>query len=172
MTAKQKNRPILVPVDFSPHSEAALVCAAELAESLGSALILLHVVHDPGEAPGYYSVKGRGKQLRRMEDVATEMLDDFFLKMQKKHSGLSALKDATTMLVVGLPVNRILESAEKVDARMIVMASQGRTGLAHILLGSKAEQIVRLAPLPVMIVKDRKNGKDGKNGKNGKKQKS
>ena len=154
MTEKEKNRPILVPVDFSSHSEAALVCAAELAEKLGNELIILHVVHDPGEAPGYYSVKGRNKQLRRMEDVATEMLDDYFQKMQKKHSGLSALKGATTMLVVGLPVNRILESAEKVDARMIVMASQGRTGLAYVLLGSKAEQVVRLAPVPVMIVKN------------------
>ena len=163
--AKQKNSPILVPVDFSSHSEMALVSAAELAGKLGTGLIILHVVHDPGDAPGYYSVKGRDKQLRRMEDVAAEILDDFFRKMQKEHPGLSALKDATTMLVVGLPVNRILESAEKVDARMIVMASQGRTGLAHILLGSKAEQIVRLAPLPVMIVKDRKDGKDGKNGK-------
>ena len=159
MTTKQKNRPILVPVDFSPHSEGALVYAAELAESLGNALVILHVVHDPGEAPGYYSVKGRGKQLRRMEDVATEMLDDFFLKIKKKHSGLSALKDATTMLVTGLPVNRILESAEKIHARMIVMASQGRTGLAHVLLGSKAEQVVRLAPVPVMIVKNGKKQK-------------
>ena len=159
MTAKQKNRPILVPVDFSPHSETALVYAAELAESLGNALVILHIVHDPGEAPGYYSVKGRGKQLRRMEDVATEMLDDFFLKIKKKHSGLSALKDATTMLVVGLPVNRILESAEKIGARMIIMASQGRTGLAHVLLGSKAETVVRLAPIPVMIVKNGKKQK-------------
>jgi nucleotide-binding universal stress UspA family protein len=159
MIAKEKNKPILVSVDFSSHSETALVCAAELAGKLGTGLIILHVVHDPGEAPGYYSVKGRDKQLRRMEDVAAEMLDDFSRKMQKKHSGLSALKDATTMLVVGLPVNRILESAEKVDARMIVMASKGRTGLAHILLGSKAEQVVRLAPLPVLIVKDTKKPK-------------
>ena len=159
MTAKEKNRPILVPVDFSSHSESALVCAAELAEKLGNELIILHVVHDPGEAPGYYSVKGRNKQLRRMEDVAREMLDDYFQKMQKKHPGLSALKDATTMLVVGLPVNRILESVEKVDARMIIMASQGRTGLAHVLLGSKAEQVVRLAPVPVMIIKNGKKQK-------------
>ena len=159
MTAKQKNRPILVPVDFSSHSEAAMVCAAELAESLGSTLVILHVVHDPGEAPGYYSIKGRGKQLRRIEDVAAEMLDDYSRKMQNKHSGLPALKDATTMLVVGLPVNRILESAEKIGARMIIMASQGRTGLAHVLLGSKAETVVRLAPIPVMIVKNGKKQK-------------
>jgi nucleotide-binding universal stress UspA family protein len=156
VTVKKKNKPILVPVDFSPHSETALLCAAELAEKLGNKLVILHVVHDLNEAPGYYSVKGRDKQLRRMEDVAAEMLDDFFHKMQKKHSGLPALKAATTMLVVGLPVNRILESAEKTHARMIVMGSQGRTGLARAMLGSKAEQVVRLAPVPVMIVKDGK----------------
>lgn len=156
MTAKDKNGPILVPVDFSPHSETALVCAAELAETLGNNLVILHVVHDPGDAPGYYSVKGRNEQLRRMEDVAAEMLDDFIRKMLKEHSGLPALEQATTMLVVGLPVNRIMESAEKIHARMIVMGSQGRTGLAHAMLGSKAEQVVRLAPVPVMIIK---NGK-------------
>ena len=156
MKEKKTNKPILVPVDFSAHSESALHCAAELAETLGSPLVILHVVHDLGEAPGYYSVKGRNKQLRRMEDVAAEMLDEFFLKIQKTHSDLSSLKKATTLLVVGLPVNRILESAEKIDARMIVMGSQGRTGLAHALLGSKAEQVVRMAPVPVLIVK---NGK-------------
>jgi nucleotide-binding universal stress UspA family protein len=156
MASRNKDGPILVPVDFSAHSETALVCAAELAEKLGSKLVILHVVHDPGEAPGYYSVKGRDKQLRRMEDVAVEMLEEFFHRMLKEHSGLSAMKHATTLLVVGLPVNRILESAEKIHARMIVMGSQGRTGLAHALLGSKAEQVVRLSPAPVMIVKDGK----------------
>ena len=156
MTKKDSNKPILVPVDFSSHSETALVCAAELAETLGSKLIILHVVHDPGDAPGYYSVKGRDKQLHRMEDVSGEMLEEFSHKMQKEHSGLQALKHATTMLIVGLPVNRILESAKKTRARMIVMGSQGRTGIARVMLGSKAEQVVRLAPIPVMIVK---NGK-------------
>lgn len=153
MPKKDTNKPILVPVDFSVHAETALVCAVELAEKLESPLVILHVVHDPGDAPGYYAVKGRGKQMRRMEDVAAEMLEEFFQKMQKKHPGLAALEQATTMLVVGLPVNRILESAEKIHARMIIMGSQGRTGLAHALLGSKAEQVVRLAPVPVMIVK-------------------
>ena len=156
MTKKDSSNPILVPVDFSSHSETALVYAAELAEKLGSELVILHIVHDLNEAPGYYSVKGSGKQLRRMEDVATEMLDEFFRKMQKEHSELAALEHATTMLVVGLPVNRIMESAQKVRASMIVMGSQGRTGLARAMLGSKAEQVVRLAPIPVMIVKDEK----------------
>ena len=159
MPKKDNIKPILVPVDFSSHSETALVYAAELAEMLGSKLVILHIVHDLNEAPGYYSVKGRDKQMRRMEDVAADMLDEFFRKIQKKHAGLRALEQATTLLVVGLPVNRILESAEKVHAGMIVMGSQGRTGLARAMLGSKAEQVVRLAPIPVMIVKNGKKPK-------------
>jgi nucleotide-binding universal stress UspA family protein len=154
MTKKNKDRPILVPVDFSKYSEAALLCAAELADVLGSPLIVLHVVHDPGDAPGYYSVKGRNKQLERLEDVAAGMLEEFLKKVRDEHVGLVALQDASTYLVTGLPVNRILEAADKHQARMIVMGSQGRTGLAHMMLGSKAEQIVRLSPIPVTIVKN------------------
>ncbi|MDH3870993.1 MAG: universal stress protein [Gammaproteobacteria bacterium] len=153
MAKKDSSKPILVAVDFSSYSDTAIVCAAELAETLGSKLVILHVVHDPGEAPGYYSFKGRSKQLHRMEDVAAEMLDEYIHKMQKKNPGLHTLKQAKKMLIVGLPVNRILETADKTQARMIIMGSQGRTGLAHAMIGSKAEQVVRLAPIPVMIVK-------------------
>jgi nucleotide-binding universal stress UspA family protein len=160
MGAKAKDQAILVPVDFSAHSAVALECGADLAEALKVPLLVLHVVHDLGEAPGYYSVKGRGKQLRRMEDVAADMLDEFIHEARKKHPKHPALENAETVLVVGLPVNRILEVAKKSDARMIVMGSQGRTGLAHALLGSKAEQVVHLSPIPVTIVKaDKKAGK-------------
>lgn len=156
MGAHEKHRPLLVPVDFSAYSEAALLCATELAELIGAPLTVLHVVHDLGEAPGYYAVKGRKKQLRRLEDVAAEMLDEFMLKVRKAHPGRPALENAETLLVLGLPVNRILETAEKIKARMIIMGSQGRTGLKHIMLGSKAEQVVNLSPIPVTIVKAKK----------------
>lgn len=153
MGSKSKDQVILVPVDFSAHSIAALECGTELASALKIPLLVLHVVHDLGEAPGYYSVKGMGKQLRRMEDVAADMLEDFMNEARKKHPKQQVLEKADTMLVVGLPVNRILEVAKKSDAHMIVMGSQGRTGLAHVLLGSKAEQVVHLSPVPVTIVK-------------------
>jgi nucleotide-binding universal stress UspA family protein len=159
MTKKHKHKPILVPVDFSAYSEAALLCAAELARVLDSELVILHVVHDPGEAPGYYTVKGRDKQLERMEDVAAGMLKEFVQKISDRHPDQGPLQQASTQLVIGLPVNRILETAEKVHARMIIMGSQGRTGLAHMMLGSKAEQVVRLSPIPVTIVKDGKKKK-------------
>ena len=100
MNEKKKNKPILVPVDFSAPSETALINAAELAEKLNSDIGMGHVGHDRNDAPGYYSVKGRNKQMRRMEDVAAEMLEEFSLKMKRKYTNLSALEQATTMLVV------------------------------------------------------------------------
>ena len=160
MTSKNTSQPILVPVDFSAHAESALMYALDLAKKLEAPLTVMHVVHDLGEAPGYYSVKGRKKQLRRMEDVAADMLSEFIQKMLEKCDANPLLEKAETMLVVGLPVSRILETAKKIDARMIVMGSQGRTGLAHVLLGSKAEQLVRLSPLPVMIVKESSTSKE------------
>jgi len=155
MKQKSTAQPILVPVDFSRYSQAALLCGADLAKMIGTPLIVLHVVHDPGEAPGYYAVKGKKKQLHRLEDVAAEMLQDFMKKIQDEHPDNTALKTAQTELVTGLPVNRILEVAETNHARMIVMGSQGRTGLSHALLGSKAEQVVHLSPIPVTIVKNK-----------------
>jgi len=153
MAAAPPANPILVPVDFSPDSEAALACAAELSMLFRTPLLVLHVVHDPGDAPGYYAVKGRNKHLQRLEDVAASMFEEFMQTFAEAHPELTAIKTAETSLVTGLPVNRILEIADKSGARMIVMGSQGRTGLARALLGSKAEQVVRLARIPVTIVK-------------------
>ncbi len=146
-------RPILVPVDFSAHSEAALEYAAHLAECLQVPLAVLHVVHDPGDAPGYYHLKNRKQQLLRLEDVAQEMLGEFMTKMLKRHSETKVLENAERLLVTGLPVTRILEVASKLRPEMVVMGSAGRTGLSHFLLGSKAEQLLRLCPFPVTIVK-------------------
>lgn len=150
---REANQPILVPVDFSPCSQAALEFAAELAPQLGASLVVLHVVHDPGEAPGYYQVKGRKKQFRKLEEIAEQMFDEFMAEVIKGNPKNRLLKAARKMLVVGLPVTRILEVVKKIQPRMVVMGSAGRTGLSHFLLGSKAEQLVRLCPVPITIVK-------------------
>ena len=154
MAAKSSKSPILVPVDFSAHSVAALLKACELAECTKQQLIVLHVVHDPGEMPGYYA-KGmkKKKQLVRIEDAAKEMFDEFIADLQKKHPDVPILKKIETMLVVGIPVTRILQVIEKKSPSMVVMGSQGRTGLSHLLMGSKAEHLVRMCPVPITIVK-------------------
>ena len=144
---------ILVPVDFSRHSEAAVRHAAELSECLKTPLVILHVVHDPAEMPGYYTKFLKKKRMAKMEDLAAQMLDDFIKGIKKKHPELPALAHAGTLLVVGLPVSRILEVAKRLQSRSIVMGSQGLTGLRHLLLGSKAEQVVNLCKVPITIVK-------------------
>jgi len=150
---KKGKRPILVPVDFSAHSEAALVFAAHLAEGLDMPLAVLHVVHDPGDAPGYYQVKGRMKQLRRLEDVAGELLGEFMNRMVKKYSKHPAIEESKRLLVTGLPVTRILEIVQALEPKMVVMGSAGRTAMSRFLLGSKVEQVLRMCPCPVTIVK-------------------
>lgn len=144
--------PVLVAVDFSKDSEAALVWACRYANLSGSSLAVLHVVHDPGDAPGYYR-RGEEDALRPMEDVAKEMLEEFLEEARERHPEVAAVAAVDTRLVRGIPASRILDVAKSLDARLIVMGSQGRTGLPHLLLGSKAERVAQLSPVPVTIVK-------------------
>lgn len=153
MAGKTDAKPILVPVDFSHHSAEALIQASAIAECMKQPVVILHVVHDPAEMPGYYNRMTKKKALVRIEDLALEMFDEFMQELIKNNPDKKLLKKAERMLVLGLPVTRILEVAKKINASMIVMGSQGRTGLKHLLLGSKAEQVVKLAQVPVTIVK-------------------
>ena len=155
----RREPPILVPIDFSPNSEAVLKWAADAARRYQVPLLVLHVVHDLAAAPGYYhSKKGR---LRRLEESAADMMKDCLKRFDKNFPELEITKLAKTRLVIGLPVNRILEVAEKSGASQIIIGSQGRTGLPHLLLGSKAERVAKLARVPVTIVKAEKPPKLG-----------
>lgn len=146
---------ILVPVDFSDHSEAALLQASEFANLMQATLVVLHVVHDPGEMPGYYSKLVKKKRATRMPDVAAEAFEEFMADTIKANPELEALQRAMQLMVIGLPVTRILEVVDHLDPLMVVMGSQGRTGLKHLVIGSKAAQVVQLCPIPVTIVKKR-----------------
>ena len=146
---------ILVPVDFSDHSEAALIQASEFAKLMQATLVVLHVVHDPGEMPGYYSKLVKKKRATRMPDVAAEAFEEFMADTIEANPELETLQHATQLMVIGLPVTRILEVVEHMDPLMVVMGSQGRTGLKHLVIGSKAAQVVQLCPVPVTIVKKR-----------------
>ncbi|MDA0791896.1 MAG: universal stress protein [Proteobacteria bacterium] len=149
----ERHGPILVPIDFSQCSAHALAYAARLADYMNASMTVLHVVHDPGDAPGYYNVEGKHAHLTRLEDRAHELLDDFMDEVIEQNPGNTVLARAEKILVTGLPVSRILEVAEKLQPEMLVMGSVGRTHLSAFLLGSKAEQVVRLSPYPVTIVK-------------------
>ena len=154
MAKKADKDVLLVAVDFSPHSEQALFFAGRLAERLKAQLLVLHVIHDPAEAPGFYAQKGKKKKfLRSMEDAAEEMMEAFLLKMRQTYPDQAPIKKAKALLVVGTPVTRIVEVAEKKQVKMIIIGSHGRTGLANLLVGSKVQRVVQLSPVPVTVVK-------------------
>lgn len=144
---------ILVPVDFSDHSAAALIKASEYAEAMSASLVVLHVVHDPGEMPGYYSKLIKKKRVTRIQDMAAEAFDQFMDQAVDVSPDIASLQEADRLMVSGLPVTRILEVVDHLEPIMVVMGSQGRTGLKHLVIGSKAAQIVQLCPVPVTIVK-------------------
>jgi len=149
-------RPILVPVDFSHQSRAAALTASALTGLSPVPVLLLHVVHENSQQPGFYRrhVDGRGSFTQPLVDIAQEMLDQFLQELRFDHPEASGLGHARTMTVTGLPSQRIVEVAERENALMIVMGSQGRTGLPHWLLGSVAEQVSRHSPRAVTIIKD------------------
>ena len=149
---------ILVAVDFSEYSRRALSTAARLAASLGAELVVLHVINDPAEAPGFYRLKKKSqkkarKRLKTLMEAAQDIMDAFMALAAEEDDVLGGLSDSRSILVHGVPVFRILEIARQEHASFIVMGSHGRTGPEHLLLGSKAERVVRLSPGTVVVVK-------------------
>lgn len=149
---EQGKSPVLVAVDFSPDSEAALHWAARAAVAFQAPLLVVHVVHDPAEAPGFYA-RAAGSPVDHAEDVAAAMMEKFLEQQRREDEVLEALPDVETRIVVGLPASRILELSEESGARLVVMGGRGRSNLADYLLGSKTDRVARLSPVPVVVVK-------------------
>jgi nucleotide-binding universal stress UspA family protein len=134
-------RRILVPHDFSDAADRALEEAAALARLYGGRLHVLHVLTRvtvladiPVPDPFEFVPQTRDALERRVREVLGAAEPPFSISIR-----------------VGEPVERILEAAERVDS--IVMGTSGRTGLRHFLLGSVAERIVRLSPVPVLTIR-------------------
>jgi universal stress protein A len=130
---------LLVPVDFSEDSTAALEKAVELAKALGAKLRLLHVFHRP---PEIYAPYGG-----MIPEAATRCLD---LELEKvREAGVEAEGEVRE----GLPSDAIVAAAQQWGADLIVMGTRGHTGLEHVLLGSVAERTLHKAACPVMTVR-------------------
>ena len=141
---------ILVPTDFSRHSEAALAYAAGLARQLGATIELLHVVDDPflsgAWSPDVY-VPNATELLRDLAADARKRLDDAAARIAAHGitTGVSVL--------TGPPVRIIVEHAATGEFDLIVIGTHGRTGLSHAILGSVAERVLRTAMCPVLTVR-------------------
>ncbi len=145
---KSGYRRILWPTDFSALAKTALPYAMDLAADAGGELVLLHVLTPPvayagPEIPG--ALWGELQQKNRA--AAKEELRR--LATQVKGPGLRT----HTLLAEGVPFDQILRVAKRLRCDLIVIATHGRTGLAHVLMGSVAENVVRRAACPVLTVR-------------------
>ncbi len=129
-------RPIVVPLDGSKIAESALPIAARMAKLYSAPLSFVHVIEsDQVPNPG---------DLDRAREVFVSYVDDLV-----KSEGLGDTQKSTTV-VEGSPARAVLDIAG--SARLIVLASHGRSGFQATLLGSVADKIVRGATVPVLVV--------------------
>ena len=128
---------ILVPTDFSPGSEYALTAATGLARQFRARLTLIHAAHVPDEFDLY---------LRIMEPALRREMEACRKRVEE------AAVPADTLVTRGAAAQTIVETARARSVDLIVMGTHGRTALQHLLIGSVAERVLRLAPCPVMVV--------------------
>ena len=138
-----KIRRILVPVDFSEYSGPALRQAGRLADLYDAQIDVLHVVREFG-FPKVYGVHSMPFTLGEVKDRSHEAMQSMI-----KQTGCEARVNALHVRI-GYPSLDILDFAEEQDTDLIVITTHGRTGLSHVMMGSVAEKVVRLAPCPVV----------------------
>jgi nucleotide-binding universal stress UspA family protein len=141
---------ILVPTDFSPPSDAALEYARMLAAKFGSTLRILHVIDDPS-ASSEFVPDGFAPST---EDIRIALVENARKRLNRQMNLVDRSRyHAHADAVLGIPAQAIIDYAGATGTSLIVMGTHGRTGLAHLLMGSVAEQVVRTAPCPVLTVR-------------------
>jgi nucleotide-binding universal stress UspA family protein len=135
---------ILCPIDYSECSAKALRYAAGLALKDSSRLYLMHVID---------------KRIYEYEEPMYEALprpDEARLKEKLTESIPKEIRsdiNVETIVTAGIPANEIINAAREKEVDVIVMGTHGRTGIAHAVMGSVAENVVRSAPCPVLTVR-------------------
>lgn len=140
-------RTILVPIDFSEHSHAALELALELARASGARLHLLHAYEVPLGVIPPYGVALPEALLAQVRDAAVQRVRE--VAETVRAAGVAC----ETHVVHAPPVEAIDEAARSFGADLVVMGTRGLGGLKHVLLGSVAERTVRTAPCPVLTTR-------------------
>ena len=158
---------ILVPTDFSEPARQALRCALEEAALHHAKVTLLHV-QPPHTGTDVYVIAGAPRADVGFDPALEGRLgaspppQPTVILQDHDEEALTRLRDLMlesfhgtweVEVATGPPAETIVRVAHVCDADLIVMGTHGRTGLPHVLLGSVAEKVVRLAPCPVLTVK-------------------
>ena len=139
---------ILVPTDFSRDAETAYFAAISLLGPEPTAkIVLLHVYHLPYEYTAYGTIPTSLHYFKDVEGAAQDRLASLADELRQQGFNVEALARE------GFPPEVILDEAEAANADLIAMGTHGRTGLAHLVLGSTAERVVQRADCPVLTVR-------------------
>jgi len=140
---------ILVPMDFSDTARKALQYAVPFAVAFEAEVVVVHVLQpfsippEIGYAPPQWAVTQR-----ELMESAREGLDTLCVRE------ISARARSEVLVREGVPWQEIVAAAREHKADLIILATHGRTGLKHALLGSVTERVVRHAPCPVLVVRE------------------
>jgi nucleotide-binding universal stress UspA family protein len=139
---------IVVPMDFSDVSERAAVYAGTLAGALNAALYLVHVLPPGGLAPHSFDRAADAPGSREESYQAAR------LRLYRiAHELASETLHVTIEVRTGSIAESIAEASVHYGADLVIMGTHGRTGVAHLLAGSVAERVIRLAPCPVLVLR-------------------
>ena len=145
-----KAKRILCPTDFSQHSRYVLRRAAAMARTSGAEMILFHVL--PQTTPGGLNensyILADWRRFMKVEEERARAA----LEREARLKLLEGVK-VKTVLGAGSPYREIVRIASRMHVDLIVISTHGTTGLLHLMLGSVAERVVRLAPCPVLVVR-------------------
>jgi nucleotide-binding universal stress UspA family protein len=142
---------ILVPVDGSATATKALVAALQLARDGGGRVKLIHVVEELAFVDGFDMYGGQsGELLTVMREAGEKVLADAMAVAQS--AGVEADQEVFDKFGVRLG-EVVAEAARQWNADLVVLGTHGRRGIGRVLLGSGAEQIIRLAPTPVLVIR-------------------
>jgi nucleotide-binding universal stress UspA family protein len=133
---------ILQPNDFSTLSKSAFDMACSLARDYDARLVVVHVQPPPM----------MGGEVHALITTPQELADELRAALDTLQPHDRSIK-IERVLAQGDAATEILRTAQKISCELIVMGTHGRTGLAHLLMGSVAEKVSRLAPCPVLTLK-------------------
>ena len=139
---------ILVATDFSPHSEIAVQYAAEIARAFKAEVLICHVVEEvsilaelPPGGEAYFPPNLTQIQQQQAEEKCRSLIAS------------NGIARGEVVIGIGSPFFEIIRLAKERSADLIIVGTHGRGAIAHMLMGSVAERVVRKAPCPVLTVR-------------------
>ena len=146
---------ILVPVDFSKHSERTVSYAAKFASRYESTIQLLHVFEIPDYVITPFACRKQNPEdVKKLVDTAEQEARDNLAAIERRLSDRGIKVEV--YLRVGAPFDEIVQTANHFNVDLIIIGSHGYSPLTRLLVGSTAERVVEHAPCPVLVVKERR----------------